>query len=45
MIENSTLLSVSINDNDKKEMFKKTYSAEENTANSLEEVFRIFYIK
>jgi hypothetical protein len=34
-MEDSTLLSVPIND----QMFKKTYSAQENTTASLEEVF------
>jgi predicted nuclease with TOPRIM domain len=35
--------SVPINDNDKQQMFKKSYSAQENTATSLEEVFLFLY--
>jgi len=37
-IDDSTLLPVSIHNNDKHEIFKNTYSAQENTAASLEEV-------
>jgi hypothetical protein len=38
-VEGSTLLSVPVNENDKQEVFKKTYEAQENTTASLEEVY------
>jgi hypothetical protein len=37
-MDDSFILPVPINDNDKQRMFNKTYSAQENTAANIEEV-------
>jgi len=44
-MDDSLILPATINDHDKKRMFNKTFSAQENTAASIEEVCWIILIK